>query len=115
MYRRRSAGRADGRELVVGEVVRGSGRRTACAGLALREGRGGEDCAWLDGVTWMPTDQLPALDAQATDGDAAAVVAGMSDARMSEKVVGTATYAAFRTWVECKGLAHVAVRDAPNA
>ena len=76
---------------------------------------GGEDCAWLDCVTWTPTDPLPALDAQAADGDAAAIVGGLLDVRLSEKIVGTAAYGAFRNWVDGKGLSHVAVRDAPNA
>ncbi|MBQ3288996.1 MAG: leucine-rich repeat protein [Kiritimatiellae bacterium] len=75
----------------------------------------GEDCAWLDCVVWTANDPLPALDAQATDGDAEAIVGGLSDVRMSEKVVGTAAYTAFRTWVDGKGLSHAVVRDAPNA
>ena len=75
----------------------------------------GEDCAWLDCVSWMSADPLPALNGTATDGDAAAIVGGLSDARLSEKVVGTAAYTAFRTWVDSKNLSHAAVRDAPNA
>ena len=75
----------------------------------------GEDCAWLDCVTWTADDPLPALDGAATDGDAAAIITGLSDVRLSEKVVGTATYTEFRNWVDGKGLSHAVVRDAPNA
>ena len=75
----------------------------------------GEDCAWLDDVSWMAEDPLPALDVLATDGDANAIIAGQSDVWLSEKVIGTAAYGAFRTWVDGKGLSHTAVRDAPNA
>ncbi len=39
----------------------------------------------------------------------------MSDERLPEKVVGTAAYWTFRTWVDGKWLSHTAVRDAPNA
>ena len=60
-------------------------------------------------------DPLPALDGAATDGDAAAIITGLLDVRLSEKVVGTAAYTAFRNWVDGKGLSHMAVRDAPNA
>ena len=63
----------------------------------------------------MPSDSLPALNGEATDGDAAAIIAGLSDGRLSEKVIGTAAYGAFRTWVDGKGLPHTVVRDAPNA
>ena len=58
---------------------------------------------------------MPALDVAATDGDANAIIAGLSDGRLSEKVVDTAAYGAFRTWVDGKGLSHTVVRDAPNA
>ena len=76
---------------------------------------GGEDCAWLDCVTWTADDPLPALDVAATDGDANAIIAGLSDGRLSEKVFGTAAYGTFRTWVDSKNLSHAVVRDAPNA
>ena len=76
---------------------------------------GGEDCAWLDCITWTPDDPLPALDVAATDGDAAAIVAGLSDVRLSEKVCGAAAYTTFRNWVDGKGLSHAVVSDAPNA
>ena len=75
----------------------------------------GEDCAWIDCVTWAASDPLPALDAQATDCDAVAIIGRLSDVRLSEKVIGTAAYTAFRNWVDSKGLSHAVVRDAPNA
>ncbi len=76
---------------------------------------GGADCAWLDNVVWTPDDPLPPLDAAATDDDAKAIVAGLSDARLSDKIGSVAEYAAFRAWVDGKGLAHALVKDAPNA
>ena len=75
----------------------------------------GEDCAWLDNVVWTPADPLPALDSAATDNDAKAIVAGLSDVRLSDKIDGTASYIAFRSWVGSKGLSHDLVKDAPNA
>lgn len=80
------------------------------------EGDGdGADCAWLDNVAWTPDDPLPPLDSAATDDDAEAILAGLADARLSDKIGGKAAYGAFRDWVDGKGLSHAAVRDAPNA
>ena len=76
---------------------------------------GGEDCAWLDCISWTADDPLPALDVSATDDDATAIIGGLSDVRLSDKVVGTAAYTTFRNWVDGKGLLHTTVRDAPNA
>ena len=76
---------------------------------------GGEDCAWLDNVAWTANDPLPPLDAAATDNDAKAIIGGLSDARLSNKVVGTAAYIAFRNWVDDNNLSHALVKDAPNA
>ncbi len=76
---------------------------------------GGADCAWLDNVVWTPDDPLPPLDVTATDNDAHAIVAGLSDVRLSDKIGNTAAYTAFRNWVDGKGLSHSTVRDAPNA
>ena len=73
------------------------------------------DSAWVSGVSWTADDPLPALDVAATDGDVAAIIAGLSDVRLSEKVIGTTAYGAFRTWVDSKNLSHAAVRDASNA
>lgn len=75
----------------------------------------GEDCAWLDNVVWTPADPLPALDSAATDNDAKAIVAGLSDVRLSEKIGSSAEYAAFRNWVDSSELSHALVKGAPNA
>jgi len=98
-------------------TVTGDGRHVLCwLYVKDEEGDGGgEDCAWLDCVSWTAEDPLPALDVAATDGDANAIIAGLSDGRLSEKVVGMAAYGSFLTWVDGKGLSHTAVRDAPNA
>lgn len=58
---------------------------------------------------------LPALDSAATYNDAKAIVAGLSDVRLSEKIGSSAEYAAFRNWVDSYELSHVLVKDAPNA
>lgn len=76
---------------------------------------GGADCAWLDNVIWTPDDPLPPLDVTATDNDAHAIVAGLSDVRLSDKIGSTVAYTAFRKWVDGKGLSHALVKDAPNA
>ena len=76
---------------------------------------GGEDCAWLDNVVWTADDPLPAIDRAATDNDAKAIIAGLSDVRMAGEIDGTAAYTVFRSWVDGKGLSHALVKDAPNA
>ena len=76
---------------------------------------GGADCAWLDNVVWTPDDPLPPLDVTATDNDVHSIVAGLSDVRLFDKIGSMAAYAAFRNWVDGKGLSHSTVRDAPNA
>ena len=75
----------------------------------------GEDCAWLDNVVWTADDPLPPLDVAATDSDAQAIIAGLSDVRLSDTISNTTAYAAFRFWVDSKGLSHALVKDAPNA
>ena len=75
----------------------------------------GEDCAWLDNVVWTADDPLPPLDAEATDNDAKAVIAGLSDVRLAGEVGGTTAYTAFRSWVDNNSLSHALVKDAPNA
>ena len=76
---------------------------------------GGDDCAWLDSAVWTPDDPLPPLDAMATDNDAKAIIAGLSDVRLSEKVASAVAYTAFRNWVDNNNLSHALVKDAPNA
>ena len=75
----------------------------------------GEDCAWLDNVVWTPDDPLPPIDVAATDDDVSAIVAGLSDVRLSDKIGSAAEYTAFRSWVDSNELSHSLVKDAPNA
>ena len=76
---------------------------------------GGEDCAWLDNFVWTATDPLPALDVAATDSDVEAIIAGLSDGRLSGEITNTTAYTAFRSWVDGNVLSHALVKDAPNA
>ena len=80
------------------------------------EGSGdGEDCAWLDNVIWTADDPLPPLDVAATDSDAKAIIAGLSDVRLADTISNTTAYVAFRSWVDDQELSHALVKDAPNA
>jgi hypothetical protein len=61
----------------------------------------GEDCAWLDEVSWTPSvamEPLPELAQDALPGDVAAVMAETADASLSANVTNAVQYAAFRTW-----------------
>ena len=98
-------------------VVAGDGRH-ALSWLYVKDEEGdgsGEDCAWLDNVVWTPDDPLPALDGAATDNDVQAIIAEMSDVRLSDKIGCAAEYATFRNWVDSSELSHTLVKDAPNA
>lgn len=98
-------------------TVSGDGRHTL-SWLYVKDEDGsgdGEDCAWLDNVVWTADDPLPPLDVVATDNDAKAVIAGLSDVRLAGEIGGTAAYSTFRDWVDGNGLSHALVRDAPNA
>jgi hypothetical protein len=97
-------------------TVTGDGRHTL-SWLYVKDADGnggGEDCAWLDNVVWTADDPLPPLDVVATDNDAKAVIAGLSDVRLAGEIGGTAAYSTFREWVDGNGLSHALVRDAPN-
>ena len=98
-------------------TVTGDGRHTlSWFYVKDEEGSGeGEDCAWLDNVVWTADDPLPPLDAEATDNDVKAVIAGLSDVRLAGEVGGTTAYTAFRSWVDNNSLSHALVKDAPNA
>jgi len=98
-------------------TVSGDGRHTlSWLYVKDEEGNGdGEDCAWLDKVVWAADDPLPPLDAAATDSDAKAIIAGLSDVRLSDEIDGTTAYTAFRSWVDNNSLSHALVKDAPNA
>ena len=98
-------------------VVAGDGRHVL-SWLYVKDEEGdgsGEDCAWLDEVTWTPADPLPPLDVAATDNDAKAIIARLSDVRLSEKISSMVAYTAFRSWVDAHYLSHGFVKDAPNA
>lgn len=61
----------------------------------------GEDCAWLDEVSWTPSvamEPLPELEQDTLPGDVAAVMAETADASLSANVTNAVQYAAFRTW-----------------
>ena len=79
------------------------------------EGSAFSDHGWISGVTWTPDDPLPALDGAATDNDVQAIIAEMSDVRLSDKIGCAAEYATFRNWVDSSELSHTLVKDAPNA
>ena len=73
----------------------------------------GEDCAWLDEVTWMSNDPLPDVTGDAEVG--AVLTSAGDEVRLKAKLVTVATYRQFRTWVEGKNLEHTAVKASPNA
>jgi len=73
------------------------------------------DHGWVSGITWTPVDPLPPLDVAAKDSDAQAIIAGLSDIRLSDTISNATAYVAFRSWVDGKGLSHALVKDAPNA
>jgi len=77
--------------------------------------KNGFDCVWLDEVVWTPDDPLPPIDVAATDDDVSAIVAGLSDDRLSGKISNVTEYTSFRSWVDGNGLSHSLVKDAPNA
>ena len=98
-------------------AVTGDGRHTL-SWLYVKDEDGsgdGEDCAWLDNVVWTADDPLPPLDVAATDSDAKAIIAGLSDVRLADTISNTTAYVAFRSWVDDQELSHALVKDAPNA
>ncbi len=73
----------------------------------------GEDCAWLDEVTWTSSDPLPEITGA---GEIKAVFAKAGDeVRLKANISTEATYNAFRDWVDGKELEHASVKDSPNA
>ena len=73
----------------------------------------GEDCAWLDEVTWTSTDPLPDVTGNAEIGS---VLTGAGDeVRLKTKLATVSTYRQFRNWVDGKYLEHIAVKASPNA
>ena len=58
----------------------------------------GEDCAWVDGVTWMSGSVDDPIPPVASDDDVAAALTGTADANVAANVANAAQYAAYRTW-----------------
>ena len=73
----------------------------------------GEDCAWLDEVTWTSNDPLPDVTGDAEVG--AVLTSAGDEVRLKAKLATDTTYRQFRTWVDGKGLSHAAVKASPNA
>ncbi len=73
----------------------------------------GEDCAWIDEVTWTSTDPLPDV---AGDAEVGAVLTGAGDeVRLKAKLDAAPAYRQFRNWVDANGITHQAAKDSPNA
>ena len=58
----------------------------------------GEDCAWLDEVTWTPVELPDPIPVVASDNEVAAALAGTTDASLAANVTNVAQYAAYRDW-----------------
>ena len=58
----------------------------------------GEDCAWVDGVTWMSGSVDDPIPPVASDDDVAAALTGTADANVAANVANAAQYAAYRAW-----------------
>ena len=71
-----------------------------------RTGADGEDCAWVDAVTWTPSEAADPIPAVAVDADAATVNAavdgvGFVDAAVKVTIGGSAAeYNKFKTWAD---------------
>jgi hypothetical protein len=79
---------------------------------------GGQDCAWLDLVTWtqMPQEPIPELSATATTAEVSAALEGSADAKLIANITDAATYAAYRTWaLGLEGITPDAVKASPFA
>ena len=73
----------------------------------------GEDCAWLDEVTWTPTDPLPEITGT---GEIKAVLARAGDeVRLRANLTTVAEYGAFRAWADQNSLDHQEVKDSVHA
>ena len=84
-----------------------------------QEGDGdGEDCAWLDCVTWIPTpkDPIPELSSTVTSAEVRSALEGSADVNLVENIKTAAEYAAYRTWaLGLVGVTPDAVKASPNA
>ena len=72
-----------------------------------RTGADGEDCAWVDAVTWTPSEAADPIPAVAVDADAATVNAavddvGFADASAVKAAIGgnVEEYNAFKAWAD---------------
>ena len=73
----------------------------------------GQDCVWLDEVTWISSDPLPEI---TSDTETKAVLARAGDeVRLKENLPTMVAYNAFRSWVDNYNLSHALVKNAPNA
>ena len=73
----------------------------------------GEDCAWLDEVTWTPSDPLPEITGA---GEIRAVLARAGDeVRLRASLTTVAEYEAFRAWADQNNLDHQTVKDSVHA
>lgn len=59
---------------------------------------GGEDCVWLDEVTWTPAESPDPIPLAVTDDDVAAALVGTADASLAVNVTNAVQYAAYRDW-----------------
>ena len=74
---------------------------------------GGEDCAWLDEVTWTPNDPLPEI---AEEGEIKAALArARAEVQLRARLTTVSDYTEFRSWVDKNRLDHQTVKDALNA
>ena len=73
----------------------------------------GEDCAWLDEVTWTSSDPLPDVTGDAEVG--AVLTSAGDEVRLKAKLATATTYRQFRTWVDGRNLEHAAVKASLNA
>jgi hypothetical protein len=55
----------------------------------------GDDCAWLDEVTWTPTEAIPQITG---DSEVAEALEGTSDGNLTANVTNAVQYAAYRAW-----------------
>ena len=71
-----------------------------------RTGADGEDCAWIDAMTWTPSAAADPIPTVTVDADAATVNAavdgvGFADTAVKAAIGGSATeYDAFKTWAD---------------
>ena len=79
---------------------------------------GGQDCAWLDLVTWtqMPQEPIPELSATATAAEVVTALEGSTDAKLVANIKTAAEYAAYRTWaLGLEGVTPDSVKSSPFA